>query len=168
MSVCEARNVLAAASSPLSVCDFSLSTTVPTGTRCVVHAHQSNRRKHCHWHCMRHCGWLQTCLPSRTPSLPIQRCACWPLRSVSSQLKGLCKGQNRIWTEPLRISRRSNKSLLLGYALPTPTPAVLIVMNDGSAFCCCANQSLVQSTEPDTCHCIVVGVSVFWWRNRHH
>ena len=72
--------------------------------------------------------WTQTCLQSRMPSLPTRRCACLLLRSASSQLRRLCKEQNRTWREQLRMSRRSNENPLLGYShlLPPPPLAMLV------------------------------------------
>lgn len=81
--------------------------------------------------------WTQTCLQSRMPSLPTLRCACLLLRSASSQLRQLCNGQNRTWREPLRMSRRSNKNLLLGYCPLLPTFAVLV---SAVSICRCGQQ----------------------------
>lgn len=95
--------------------------------------------------------WMQTCLQSRTPSLPTRRCACLLLRSASSQLRRLCKEQNRTWREQLRMSRRSNKNLLLGYSLPLPTPCHVDV--------CCVNVLLYNSIGQPTCHCIASAIN---------
>ena len=112
--------------------------------------------------------WTQTCLQSRMPSLPTRRCACLLLRSASSQLRRLCKEQNRTWREQLRMSRRSNENPLLGYShlLPPPPPPPCHV---GS---CCVNLSLYDSNGQPTCHCIASAIntrkaSVCWQETVH-